>query len=240
MKHGMMFLLVLATLGWHAPVVYAQDATEGTTFVDENGDGIDDNARLKHRFGHRHGGMLLSVVSAQLTEEQRAALQEKINALIAAGATHTEIQNAVFTELESFGIDVTALYLNRYSSVLTEEQMAALKTKIDVLKAEGATFDTIHTAIRTELASLGITWPGKGNDLDRLGTVLTAEQLATLQAKVDALVAEGASREAIHEAIHAELTALGVDIAPKGKGGPLRGGPKNHGPQQRPPVRRGH
>ncbi len=239
MKHWIMFLLVLAALIGHAPVVYAQDATERTTFVDENGDGIDDNARLKHRFGHRHGGMLLSVVSAQLTEEQRAALQEKINALIAAGATHTEIQNAIFTELENFGIDVTALYLNRYSSVLTEEQLAALKTKIDALKSKGATFDTIHTAIRSELTSLGITWPGKGNDLDRLGAMLTAEQMVTLQAKVDALVAEGASREAIHEAIHAELKALGVDIAPKGKGGPMRDGPKGHG-AKRPPMRRGH
>jgi hypothetical protein len=153
-----------------------------------------------------------------LTEEQRAALQEKINGLIADGATKQQVQDAIHAELEAFGVDVTGNLLNKFGSVLTEEQMAGLQAKVDALKADGATHSDIQTAVRAELEALGVEKPGRPGrgPGGRLGSGLTEEQQAGIQAKVDALVADGASRTDIRTAINAELEALGVAVPQKG------------------------
>jgi len=222
--------LVMGMALWCAPVVHAQDTgDEPSGFVDENGDGIDDRAAFRHRRGRqRMGSTLLSVVSAQLTEEQRAALQEKINALIADGATHAEIQDAVFADLEGFGIDVAAAYLDRFRSALTEDQAAGLKAKLDAMRADGATLAEVRSALRVELAALGVFQNKKG--LGRLSGLLTEDQLTGLQEKVDALVEQGVARTEIHKAIQAELMTMGIDFSQKmmGKHRGMRG-PRGHG-----------
>lgn len=213
-------------------------AGESGGFIDEDGDGIHDRAAFRHRRG---GSALLSLISAQLTDVQRAALQEKISALISNGATHLEIQEAVFAELEGFGIDVIAAYLERFSPALTEEQLAGLKGKLDALKANGATQAEIRAALHQEITALGVFNGDRG--LDRLGRILTEEQMADLQVKIDALVAQGAARSDIHAAIQAELMALGIELPQRG--GPMegmRGGPRGargRGPAAAPPARRG-
>ncbi|MCZ6634540.1 MAG: hypothetical protein O7G87_14130 [bacterium] len=213
--------LSMAAMLWGGPVAEAQDTGEEAaptpSFVDENGDGIDDRQTMRHRRGRRgrrapQGGALMSVVTAELTEEQRAALQEKINGLMADGATKQQIQDAIHAELEAFGVDVTGNFLNKFGSVLTEEQMAGLQAKVDALKADGATYSDIQTAVRAELETLGIERPGRTRRGPgaHLGSVLTEEQRAGIQAKVDALIADGAPRTEIRTAINAELEALGV------------------------------
>jgi len=220
MKKWMMMTLGLcaAVAVWDSPVANAQDSAEDPVpaFVDENGDGIDDNAAMRHRRGRR-SGKLLSVVFAELSEEERAALQEMINGLIANGATRTEINDAIFSELEGYGVDLTDNHLERLGSVLSEEQLSSLQEKIDALKADGATHSEIQAAIRSEMESLGIE-RGKKRP-PGLGSVLSEEQMASLQAKIDGLVSEGASRTEIREAINVELETLGVELPQRGTQG---------------------
>ncbi len=213
-----------AALLWAGPTVEAQDNGDAPPpgFVDENGDGIDDGVSFRHRRGGRHrGGALMSVVFSNLTKEQRASLQEKINTLITSGATQEEIHEAVHAELEGFGVDVIGDYLNRYSGRLTEDQLASLKETAEALKAEGATYRDIQAAVREELVELGITKPAKG--LYRLSSVLTEDQMSVLQGKIDALVAEGASRGDIRAAIGAELETLGIGAPGMGFRGDRKG-----------------
>jgi len=204
-------LVIIATV-WYGPALaQKKDETPPPAFIDENGDGIDDRATFRHRQSQKMGGStLLSVLSAQLTKAQRTALQAKINELLANGSTAHEIQKAVFAELENFGVDLTDTFLTRFKTVLTEEQMSELRKKVEGLKAEGATYREIQKAIHDELTQMGIAQGRRGPD--RVGSLITEDQMSTLQKKIDGLVAEGASRRDIQKAINAELRSLGIDL----------------------------
>ena len=222
MKKWMTLSLALAlvlTL-WGGAEIRAQDTTDDAdapAFVDEDGDGIDDNAARKHRFGRRHRrGARFSL---QLTDEQKTALKAKIDELKEAGATHAEIREAIGAELEALGVELPERGLGRLGSLLTEEQQTALKAKIDALKEAGASREDIRAAVDAELEALGIERPERRG---RFGSLLTEEQQAALKAKIDALKAEGATREDVHAAIHAEFEALGIEL-------PERGGKGAHG-----------
>ena len=215
---GIALSLVLI-LGGESPV-QARDAASDTrpAFVDENGDGIDDNITFRHRFGRWHGRGF-GLLPAPLTEEQRAALKDKIAALVEDGATKDEIREAVYGELKVLGIDVFSGYFKRLDSMLTDEQRAALQEKVDALKAEDATYAEIHEAIRADLESLGVAEHRKGfRGFRRLYSVLTDEQIVSLQEKIDALKTEGATRDEIRTAAKAELEALDVEV-PDGRFG---------------------
>lgn len=241
MKRWMILMLGLAAL-WSGPSAQAQEKDEALApaFIDENGDGIDDRETFRHRQSRRLGGSaLLSVLSAQLTKAQRTALQAKINELLSGGATPDQIQDAVFAELESFGVDLTATFLGQFETRLTADQMAALRTRIDALKAEGASYMDIHRALHSELADLGIDWGERKPD--HFGSLMTRDQMTELQKKIDGLVADGASRTDIQKAIDAEMEALGIDL-PTMRGGPgssfwndRRRGPRGHDGRGGPP-----
>ncbi|MDA0746950.1 MAG: hypothetical protein O2954_10555 [bacterium] len=196
--------LTLALVSWTGTTVQAN----GGGFVDENGDGIDDNATFRHHFG-RHNRGEIGRLASLLTAEQLSALKEKVDALKTEGATRDEIHTAINAELEALGIELPTPGLGRVSSLLTEEQLATLTEKIDALKAEGATSDEIHAAVHAELDALGIDLPIPG--IERLGSLLTEEQLASLTEKINTLRAEGATHDEIRVAIGAELDALGIE-----------------------------
>ncbi len=209
MKRYLIAILLMTAMLWCDLVAQAQEKQEESppAFVDEDGDGIDDRVTFRHRLSQRsRGSALLWVLSAPLTEAQRMALQAKINELLEGGAELREIRRAIFVELEDFGVDLTETFLTRLSAVLTEDQMAALRKKAEVLKANGATYQRIYREIRDELAVMGINWEGQRPDYS--SSQLTEDQMSDLQKKIDKLIADGASRVEIQKAIHAELEEI--------------------------------
>ena len=119
--------------------------------------------------------------------------------------------------------------------------MSELRKKVEGLKAEGATYREIQKAIHDELTQMGIAQGRRGPD--RVGSLITEDQMSTLQKKIDGLVAEGASRRDIQKAINAELRSMGIDL-PAQRGGRRspnfwRGGRRGRGPDGRggPPPR---
>ena len=199
-------------------VAQAQEK-KSPVFVDEDGDGIDDRATFRHRQARSvGGGALLSVLSAQLTEAQRTALQAKINALLASGASADEIQKAVFAELEGFGVDLTGAFLTRFDKMLTKDQKVKLRKKAEALKAKGAAYGDIQRAMQSEMASMGIAWNKR--DSDPFGAMITKDQMSALQKKIDGLVAGGASRIDVQKAIDKELKAMGIDLPSRARRNP--------------------
>ena len=90
------------------------------------------------------GGFLRS-----LTDEQRAAVKEKVSSLRAEGATDEEIQAAVNTLFEELGVEPPEGWQfrsRRSRGLLSDEQRTAVKERIDALKAEGATDEEIRAA----------------------------------------------------------------------------------------------
>lgn len=209
MKRSLIAILLMTAMLWCDAVARAEEKQEKLppTFVDENGDGIDDRVTFRHRQGLRsRGSALLWVLSAQLTKAQRVALQVRINELLAEEATPREIRRAIFSELEGFGVDLTETFLTRLNALLTKDQMDALRKKAEALKARGATYYRIYREIRDELAVMGISWEGQRPDYSR--SQLTEGQMSVLQEKIDKLIADGASRVEIQKVINAELEKI--------------------------------
>lgn len=208
--------LALAVVAADTTVTRAQD-----TFVDENGDGIDDGAARMHRFGRR--GFLRGVRS-QLTEAQRAEVKAALETLKASEATRDEVQAALATMLEGYGVELPDRgdrLAERLSGVLSEEQMAAVQAKIDELNAADASHADVHAAVGELLEGYGVDFPGRS---DRLSSVLTEDQLASLRSEIDALRESGASREDVRAAFEEKLTEFGVDPAAVKPGKRGRGG----------------
>ena len=121
------------------------------------------------RLGLHRGGDLVWM-GTELTEEQKAELKEKVDALKAEGAAWDEIRAAAAEVLTGFGIELPEegawrlghSRIGGLSSLLTEDQLAGLKEKIDALKAEGATRADIRAAIDEELEALGVEAPARG------------------------------------------------------------------------------
>lgn len=147
------------TIGALAFAVVAADATftpAQDTFVDENGDGIDDGAARKHRFGRRG---ILRGVRTQLTDEQKAEVKAALEELKRAEASRDEIQAALSALLEGYGIEVPEPgdRLNeRLGGVLTEEQLADLRAEIDGLREAEASREDIRAAFEAKLTEFGV------------------------------------------------------------------------------------
>ncbi len=227
------------------------DAPSTPVFVDEDGDGINDAAAFRHRFGMRRGrgferGMGSAEVvwiGTQLTGDQKAAVQEKVDAMRGEDATREDIHAAVGEMLVGYGVELPEDGSWRLglrggggqvwiSTALTEEQQATLQEKVDQLRAEGASWEDIRAATAGMLAGFGIaisedaSWRmGRGRDggLGRLSGLLTEEQQAAIQVKIDELREAGATRADIHAAIEAELGALGIEMPAMGERGGRHG-----------------
>ena len=166
--------------------------------------------RCSREFGVvRPGGFLRS-----LTDEQRAAVREKVSALRVEGATDEEIQAAVNTLFEELGVEPPERWQFRKRpsrGLLSDEQRTALKERIDALKEEGATDEEIRAAVGVLFEEFGIERPARGRFGGKLGASLTEEQRTSLKEKVDALKAEGATDEEIRAAVREELAEYGIE-----------------------------
>lgn len=233
MKRYLIAIFLTTAMLWCDAIARAQEKQEESppTFVDEDGDGIDDRVTFRHRLSQRsRGSALLWVLSAPLTKAQRMALQARINELLEGGAELPEIRRAIFAELEGFGVDLTETFLTRLSAVLTEDQMSALRKKAEALKANGATYQRIYREIRDELAVMGINWEGQRPDYS--GSRLTEGEMSELQKKIDKLIADGASRVEIQKAIHAELEEIKRRNRRRSRTAGDRGGPPPRSPER--------
>lgn len=152
-------LALLLAFGY-AQNVQAQDTTEETTFVDENGDGIDDNIRRHHRHGHRG---IFGVVGSQLTDEQKTELQTLVEGLKESEATKDDVRAAVEAKLVEWGIEIPEppAISTRFGDLLTEEQATELDALVAGLREASATHEDIHTAVDAQLETWGIELPAK-------------------------------------------------------------------------------
>ena len=151
-------------------------------------------------------------------------------AIVAADASLARAQDG-FVDENGDGVDDGSARVHRFGgrglrgvrSQLTDEQLAEVKTAIETLKESGATHDEVHAALATMLEGYGIELPEPGDRLvERLGSVLAADQLTELSAEIDALRESGASHKDIHTAIKAKLGEFGVDMSA------IRGGRREH------------
>ena len=139
------------TVGALAFAVVAADATLARAqddFVDENGDGVDDGAARAHRFGRRG-------IRSQLTEAQREEVKAAVETLRAAEASRSDIDAAVGSLLEGYGVDMPARR-DKLSSVLSEDQLADLRAEIDGLKESGASREDVRAAFEAKLGEFGV------------------------------------------------------------------------------------
>jgi Spy/CpxP family protein refolding chaperone len=163
MKRSTILSLAFAmTLGTFAAVqAQAPAPGEAPGFVDENGDGINDNRPHRGRGfrGHRGIGRL----GADLTDEQKAAVKETAEALKADGATREDIRAAITDQLTGFGIEVPTQEEIEAQRTEHQAQRQEVRIIVDGLKEEGATRDEIKAAVDQYRTDNGIEAPVGGN-----------------------------------------------------------------------------
>ena len=200
--------------------------------------------------GGMRGGALKGDVlwtSTALTEEQHTAIQAKVQEMKDAGASIEDIHTAQAELLAGYGIAVeegTPWRMGRGSLwtgvQLTDEQQTAIQAEVDGLKDEGATRDAIKAATEELLKGFGYTisddtaWRMDYSPFSRLsmrlGSVLSEEDLAGLEAKIEGLKADGLTMQEMRDAVKSELEALGVEMPERGDPGMgRRGGRRGRG-----------
>ena len=107
----------------------------------------------------------------QLTEDQKTQLDETIQALRENGVSKEEIKAAIDALFEEWGIEKPEGRMGRHGQkqgpggalmeLLDENQQAAVKAKVEELKAAGATREEIHETVAAMLAEWGIEIPEK-------------------------------------------------------------------------------
>jgi hypothetical protein len=154
-------------------------------------------------------------------------------ALVAVDASIARAQDG-FVDENGDGVDDGAAQMHRFGrrgilrgvrAQLTEEQRTEVRAALETLKASEATREEIHAALSTMLEGYGVELPTQGDRIaKRLGDVLTAEQLAEVQAKVEELRTAEAPRADIHAAVGTLLEGYGVEApAPERTGRGRRG-----------------
>jgi len=106
---------------------------------------------------------------ANLTEDQRAEIRAKVTEMKKAGAAREEIREAVGAMLQGYGVELPEDLgqhprhrrpgLRRLCADLTEDQRAAIRTKVETLKAEQASPEEIRAAVREMLVEYGVELP---------------------------------------------------------------------------------
>jgi DNA-binding transcriptional regulator YhcF (GntR family) len=200
--------------------------------------------RQHQGFGQQHGGFW-----AELDEEQKQALQQKIGELRTSGASREEIHAAVVEMLQSWGIETPerpgeSPRGKRFGkgrdgifSQLTEDQKKELREKMGELRAQNVSPEEVQNAIKELLDSWGIEVPENfghrmgSRRMQRGGFMqqLTEEQRQAVHEKIQNLRAQDVPREEITTTIAELLESWGIDVPENfgerfGKRGP-RGNP---------------
>lgn len=141
---------------------------DGIGFVDENGDGINDIAAVRHSLVWRaymqEQTTMRGQVDAQLSDEQKTELHDLVASLREEGATRETIHAAVTGKLTEFGVTLPeywGLSALEYADAigLTEDRRTELKTLVETMRSEGATRAEVRVAVDAQLAEWGIELP---------------------------------------------------------------------------------
>ena len=226
--------LALTFALWGGQDVQAQDeaAPAAPSFVDENGDGIDDNSRQRHRRGRRGivGKRGRAGLGSVLSTEQKAEIKALVEGLKASETANADIHAAVEAKLVEWEIerperpargDRPERGLN---ALLDETQEAEIKALVEGLKAGETSGTDIRAAVDAKLAEWEIERPERGLD-----ALLDEDQEVAIKTLVDGLKATETSRADIHAAVNTQLEAWGVERPERsadqmGKRGGKRGG----------------
>ena len=148
-------------------------------------------------------------------------------AVVAADASLARAQDG-FVDENGDGVDDAVAHIHRRGgrgflrgvrSQLTDEQKAEIKTAVESLKESGATREAIHDVLAAMLNGYGVEVPERGDHLTRqLGRILSEDQLAEVQAKIEELKAAEASGSDIRAAVGSLLEGYSVDV-PTRRGG---------------------
>ncbi|MGC9364955.1 MAG: hypothetical protein ACP5FZ_10350 [Fidelibacterota bacterium] len=138
-------------------------------FIDENGDGFNDNApdhdgdgipnRIDPDF-QRMFQMKNSPIWNQLTEEQQQNLQAVIESMQNDNASREDIHNAVIATLGEWGIEAPEGM--RPGSGLNNEQRVQIREMVQTMRNQGASREDIRSAISDQLGEWGIQAPVGG------------------------------------------------------------------------------
>jgi len=138
-------------------------------FIDENGDGFNDNApdhdgdgipnRIDPDFRQMFK-MNNSPIWNQLTEEQQQELQALIGSMQDRDATREDIHNAVTAILGEWGIEAPE-NMGRGSG-LNNEQLIQIRELTQTMRNQGASREDIRSAISDQLGQWGIEAPVGG------------------------------------------------------------------------------
>ena len=192
-----------------------------------------------HGGGHNGKGFW-----ANLTEEQREAVQEKTKEMRSQDATREEIRTAVAELLQGYGIELPekcrllggseGLRHNRsgFMANLTEEQREAVQEKTKEMRSQDATREEIRAAVAEMFEGYGIEvpedWPGPfgfGHCRAGFWKDLTKEQREAVREMIKEIKDQGASREEIRAAVAEMLEGYGIELPAKwgeGHGGGFR------------------
>jgi DNA-binding transcriptional regulator YhcF (GntR family) len=190
-----------------------------------------------HGCGHNGKGFWTN-----LTDEQRQAVQEKIEEMKSQDATREEIHSAVAEMLKGYGIEVPEDWHGpigfgpgkaRFQANLTEEQREAVRDKIKEMRSRNASREEIHTAVTEMLKSYGIEMPENWEGPHGRGDFgpgpvgffkdLTKEQREAVRAKTKEMRDQNASPEEIHAAVAEMLKGYGIDVPENWEGPHDRG-----------------
>jgi len=157
---------------------------------------------------------------SQLTDEQKAELQQLLDSLRESGATPEEIRDTINAKLEEWGIEIPEPSDQQrpeppWMSQLTDGQKAELQQLLDSLKASGASPEETRDAIDTKLQEWGIEVPvqdGQQHPEPPWMGQLSDEQKAELQQLVESLRESGATPQQIRDAVNAKLEEWGIEI----------------------------
>lgn len=170
-------LLVSAVALTFASGAYAQsedaddsaDPVEVPAFVDVDGDGINDATRRRHAVRNRalaqahikQQAREMNTVREQLNDQQRAELDELVNALQAEGKNRGEIHAEVTTKLGEFGVTLPDTWKETPREYvggnrLSEAQRTEMQSIISGLRENGATNEQVRAAISAKFNEWGV------------------------------------------------------------------------------------
>lgn len=149
-------------------IAFAQNAHH--YFIDEDGDGFNDNAPDHDGDGIPNGidpdysrayNMNNSRIWNQLTTEQQQELQSLIESMKAEDASSDEIHNAVATTLAGWGMTMPENF--GLGTGLNNQQRVQIREMVQTMREQGASRAQIRTAISDQLGEWGHKAQGAGH-----------------------------------------------------------------------------
>jgi len=157
---------------------------------------------------------------SQLTDEQKAEIEQLMQSMRDSGATQEEIREAVDAKLQEWGIPLPAdnggHHEPPWMSQLTGEQKTEIQQLTESMKDSGATPQEIRDAVCAKLQEWGIQPPEDNGGRHELPWMskLTDEQKTEIQQLMQSMRDSGATQEEIRDAVSAKLQEWGIELPP--------------------------